>query len=140
MIKSGEGSKEYEIKDGNTTVRKVGDDIKLEERNITEPCAYVEAEMKKMFPVQPFWTIHARAAVRLPCNATLKDISAAFKIAWEIVQEESEAGLKKGQEELSTLLQKTHQPVAPQQTQPQPEEQQKSAKTPDDVFVNWEVE
>jgi len=138
MLKSGDGSREYEIKDGNTTIRKVGDDIELEGRNIIEPCAYVEAEMKKMFPVQPFWTIHARAAVRLPCNATLKDISSAFKVAWEIVQEESELGLKKGQEELSKLLQHTQQPTQTQSQQPK--EQPKAAKTPDDVFVNWEVE
>jgi len=136
MIKSGEGSREYEIKNGNTTVRKVGEDIELEGRNVAEPCAYVEAEMKKMFPVQPFWTIHARAAVRLPCNANMKDISAAFEVAWGIVQEESEIGLKKGQEELNKLLQ--NQQVAP--TTPQSSEQKETAKTPDDVFINWEVE
>jgi len=117
MLKSGDGSREYEIKDGNTTIRKVGDDIELEGRNIIEPCAYVEA---------------------LPCNATLKDISSAFKVAWEIVQEESELGLKKGQEELSKLLQHTQQPTQTQSQQPK--EQPKAAKTPDDVFVNWEVE
>ena len=140
MLKSSEGSKEYEIRDGNTTIRKVGDDIKLEGRNITEPCAYVEAEMKKMFPVQPFWTIHARAAVRLPCNATLKDISSAFEVAWEIVQEESELGLQKGQEELSKLLQNQQSGHPQPQQSTKDKESVRSARTPDDVFVNWEVE
>jgi len=137
MLKSGEGSREYEIKDADMTVRKVAEEMELEKRNVAEPCAYVEAEMKKMFPVQPFWTIHARAAVRLPCNANIKDIAAAFKVAWEIVQEESELGLKKGQEELTKLLQ--HQQVTIPQNQ-NPEQKQEPAKTPDDVFMNWEVE
>ena len=137
MLKKGEGDWEYEIKDGEASIFRETGDIELEQRNVESSHVVIEAELKKTYPIQPFWTIHARAAVRLPCNANIHDIAAAFKVAWEIVDHESEKGLEKGQQRLVQHIQArgSIQTQQPQQTDEKP-----AAANPDDIFTGWEIE
>lgn len=144
-LKKDTGEVDIRIRDGKDTLLRLYKEIQVDVQNLHEPCAQVEASIKKTVPMpQPFWSIQASASVRVPCNADPYSIYEAFQTAWKIVNAESTRGVEIAQQE---LIKKFNADQPRGQAQPQEQqEQQKAVRVspddlPDDLLIEgWEIE